>query len=351
MRTIYLVRHGKVEFPQGGTRCIGRTDVTLSEAGRCQARDLALYFRDKPVEAVYASPLSRALETASLLAAGRIPVRVETDLLELDMGEWENVPLSCIKKTLESEPVFGEGRIRGLERFLGAVERILAQTAGDLVIVAHAGINCCFLAHILGSPLETSRALIQPYGGISKIQIADHGGMRVETLGIKPFYSPCDRECREIWEHYQTPEPVRRHCLAVTGKAVALASALRLAGCPLDLGIVRSAAMLHDVARRRPEHALAGARILMKEGYPLVANVIRQHHDLDVEQMDEAAVVFLADKWIQGEREVSLEERFGKSLEKCLGNSEAMAAHGRRYRQALTVEEMAGRLLPRTAAQ
>ena len=119
MRTIYLVRHGKVEFPQGGTRCIGRTDVTLSEAGRCQARDLALYFRDKPVEAVYASPLSRALETASLLAAGRIPVRVETDLLELDMGEWENVPLSCIKKRWNPSRYSEKAGSGGLSAFWG----------------------------------------------------------------------------------------------------------------------------------------------------------------------------------------------------------------------------------------
>lgn len=350
MRRIYLVRHGKVEFPTGETCCIGRTDVPLSQTGRYQAQDLALYFKDLPISAVYASPLGRSLETAMILSGGRFPVIEEPGLLEMDMGEWENKPLSSLHKTLESEPRRGEGRARALARMQKTVERLLARTCADVVILGHAGINCCFLSQILKSPLETSRALTQPYGGISRILVADDGRMELETLGIKPRTSPCDQECRDIWNHYRTPEPVRRHCAAVAGRAVALGRSLALAGCPVDLELVRSAALLHDVVRERPNHALEGARILMKEGYPLVAGNIRQHHDLDSQEVDEAAVVFLADKWLRGEQEVTLEERFGGSLGKCLGNPEAMAAHERRYRQAKQIEEQVRRLQLRAAA-
>lgn len=42
---------------------------------------------------------------------------------------------------------------------------------------------------------------------------------------------------------------------------------------------LRGAALLHDVARHKSDHALAGARILMREGYPEVADIVIRHHD------------------------------------------------------------------------
>ena len=117
MRDLYLIRHGKVLFSDGKKRCIGRTDTPLDEEGRSQARDLAAYFAEHPVEKVYASPLKRARETADLLADGRYPVEIREDLIELDMGEWEDAPLNELHKELTSEPVRGEGRRAGRERF------------------------------------------------------------------------------------------------------------------------------------------------------------------------------------------------------------------------------------------
>ena len=105
MRNLYLVRHGQVDFPDHIPRCIGRTDLPLSEKGRKQGRELGDYFRFLTAAGVpvYASPLKRALETAGLLA-GDGSVCVEQGLLELDMGEWENMPRADLKKALESQP-------------------------------------------------------------------------------------------------------------------------------------------------------------------------------------------------------------------------------------------------------
>ena len=102
MRTVYLVRHGMVEFPEGKKRCIGRTDLPLNHIGIRQAEDLGDYFRGRPVEAVFCSPLKRSVQTAEILAGGRLPVLKRQGLAELDMGEWENVPLCDLKKDLES---------------------------------------------------------------------------------------------------------------------------------------------------------------------------------------------------------------------------------------------------------
>ena len=350
MRTVYLVRHGMVEFPEGKKRCIGRTDLPLNHIGIRQAEDLRDYFCGRPVEAVFCSPLKRSVQTAGILAGGKLPVLKRQGLAELDMGEWENVPLCDLKKDLESEPLHGEGREHGRWRMDRAIRDILSQTTGDVVVVAHAGINCSYLAGLMGRPLETSRALSQPYGGFSRIMIDDRGVVFAADFGRKPRIYPEDRECRDIWDRYGTPEHVRSHCIAVAHQAVRLGIALSDAGCRIDLGLIRSAALLHDVVRDRKDHAAEGAKVLIREGYPLLAEIIRCHHDLEHEILNETAVVYLADKRTQGQREVSLDERFDRSRAKCQGNPEAMAAHERRYRQAKAIETMA-RECQRTAGR
>ena len=62
------------------------------------------------------------------------------------------------------------------------------------------------------------------------------------------------------------------------------------------------------------------------------AEIVRQHHWLDrmPSKADETLVVYLADKMIQGDKEVSIDERFEKSLAKCAGNSEALKWHNKK---------------------
>lgn len=188
-RTLYLVRHGKVDFPGGIRRCIGRTELPLSEEGRRQAQELGAYFARHPVERIFTSPLGRCVETARLLSGGRYPVQTEPGLRELDMGEWENVPLCELHKELESEPRQGEGRDAGLLRFRETIDRILEGTRGDVVCTAHAGVNCCYLSMLFGTPLETSRSLPQPYGCFSRIIVSGRGNRlnkQAAEIGMLP---------------------------------------------------------------------------------------------------------------------------------------------------------------------
>ena len=67
MRIIYLIRHGRVGFPNGIKRCIGRTDLLLDDWGKRQAEDLREYFRLHPVKHIYCSQLTRSIETARIL--------------------------------------------------------------------------------------------------------------------------------------------------------------------------------------------------------------------------------------------------------------------------------------------
>lgn len=83
MSECHLVRHGEVDNPQG----VVYADLPgfgLSERGRSQAAAAASHLADRPLAAVYSSPLRRAVQTASAIAAGsRLPLHILPEL-----GEW-----------------------------------------------------------------------------------------------------------------------------------------------------------------------------------------------------------------------------------------------------------------------
>lgn len=139
-----------------------------------------------------------------------------------------------------------------------------------------------------------------------------------------------------LLETSRMPEDLRRHSEAVSRKALSMAVKLQETGVLLDLNLVRSASLLHDIRKGSRNHAAAGAKLLKESGYSRAAEIVRQHHWLDAVPgyADETLIVYLADKLIQGDQEVSIDERFEKSLNKCLGNSEALRWHSEKYRQA-----------------
>ena len=93
-------------------------------------------------------------------------------------------------------------------------------------------------------------------------------------------------------------EGLRAHCRAVAESADGLCAALRERGVSLDTEAVHAAALLHDLARSEKDHAAVGALWLRELGYPELAELVRQHHDPDGTDVNEAALVFLADKTV-----------------------------------------------------
>ncbi|NLN97362.1 MAG: HD domain-containing protein [Eubacteriaceae bacterium] len=358
MKTLYLIRHGHVAFPDNVRLCIGHTDLPLSDRGKKQATDLYKYFKDKNI-LVYASPLQRAKQTAAILAGPNRSIQTVETLMELDMGEWENQPLKSIQKTLISEPVQGEKRGDALLRMQSGIAQILEENKTnncDILCVAHASINSCFIADLLGVPLEISRSFPQPYGGINVLSI-DGAAITVKEIGVMPQRAPDSWECEAILNHYRTPQHVQDHNRAVAQVAVAIGekinqkieeqadlSSLGMETTlkKIDIPLLRGAACLHDVMRTQKNHAVEGAHILRREGYPEVARIVAQHHDLDNPLIiDEAAILYYADKIVQGSKRVTVEARFSKSKEKIFQNNpskEAVNAYYRRYRHALIIE-------------
>ena len=89
--TILLVRHGETDWNRD-RRVQGHTDVPLNETGREQARALAGELAGEPLAAVYSSDLSRALETATIVAEPRsLAVTTLPALREKHFGTWEGL--------------------------------------------------------------------------------------------------------------------------------------------------------------------------------------------------------------------------------------------------------------------
>lgn len=86
-----LVRHGQTAWNKD-IRFRGTTDLSLSEVGLAQAQRVADWLRDEPIQAIYSSPLTRALQTAQPLAdALRLPVQIRRGLISVDYGEWQGL--------------------------------------------------------------------------------------------------------------------------------------------------------------------------------------------------------------------------------------------------------------------
>lgn len=172
-----------------------------------------------------------------------------------------------------------------------------------------------------------------------------------ETL-LKLYESknaPNDEECAELMEKvYPVDEHIVRHCRAVADAAASIASALAVQDCGMN--ILRSAALLHDIARKEADHAAAGAKIANSLGFPEVADLIATHMDIDVTEDTAVSlneILFLADKLTAEDSIVSIDERFKDKLNQFAEGSAQWNAVRRRFNAAkiiaAKIEQIAGR--------
>ena len=189
-RFLYLVRHCRVEPDDGQQRFNGHVDVPLSEKGMAQAHNLELMFRDVELAAAFSSDLQRARITAQTIVSPRgLAVTTRPDLREVNLGEWEGMTMADVRQRFPEafrtrEANIAHYRIPGGESFadcsaraVPALESILAGTTGNLLVVAHGGVNRVLLCHLLGVPLENMFRLRQDYACINIIEL---GGFEVK---------------------------------------------------------------------------------------------------------------------------------------------------------------------------
>ncbi len=151
---------------------------------------------------------------------------------------------------------------------------------------------------------------------------------------------PSVGECEAILDKYAAGERLVGHCRQVEKLSRFLAERLNKAGCKLDPDLVTAAALLHDIAKGRPGHAKEGADMLNEMGFPRVAEIIACHMDIsprDENAIGEKEIIYLADKMIQGEQRVSIEERFRSRLNSVGCDSKVIEAVTARFENALSI--------------
>ena len=333
MRRVYLIRHAMPDIPLGERWCIGHTDIPLGTVGRMQAA-LLPFVPELAEMPVFCSYLSRAVETARSLCPEPM---IRSGLEEQDMGEWDGLSFTEIRACFpelydarERNPNLWPDNAENMEsvrqRMLAAVQSCLKETDGDIVIISHKSAI---------DSLTGQRPKLQ-HTSISALEWAGDRYQTVE-VGRVPHPPLTEEVCMAVLHAAETPDSVIAHCQAVADEALRLASSVPPQTPILDLELLLSAAMLHDIARLQPKHPETGAEWIRALGYPEVADLIAQHHDFTGTELNEAAVLYLADKLIQGDKRVSLEERFSASGEKGT-TEEARRAHNRRYEIARNIE-------------
>lgn len=149
MTRVCLVRHGQTDWNVEG-RYQGQSDIPLNENGRAQAHLLAQQLEGQPFTAIYSSDLSRALETAEIIArCVRLPVRRDARLREINQGEWEGQVVGIIKARYATlwqqraedpslRPPGGETIYEVLDRVRAAMTEIShLHPTGPVLVVSH----------------------------------------------------------------------------------------------------------------------------------------------------------------------------------------------------------------------
>lgn len=184
---LLLVRHGQT--PTTGRTLPGRAKgLHLSDVGRAQADDVAARLDTLTrIDAIYASPLERARETAQPLAKRRsMPVRVERGLLECDFGAWTGAELKDLAKKPEWSTVQrypsgfrfpdGESFSEMQTRITDAIARLCERHEGGVVAAfSHADPIKAAVAHALGTHLDLFQRITISTCSVTAIAYGPHG--------------------------------------------------------------------------------------------------------------------------------------------------------------------------------
>ena len=138
---------------------------------------------------------------------------------------------------------------------------------------------------------------------------------------------PTEAECEAFCCRFKVSGQVIAHSMVVAELARTLAALLNCTGrVALDLPLIVAAGRLHDIAREQPDHAGAGAKLITELGYPRVGAVVAKHMDIQSygPSVDEADLIYFADKYVEEDRLVSLDERFQRSMSRYAGQPDIL---------------------------
>lgn len=167
---LYLVRHGETEWSKS-RRHTGRTDLSLTEDGRDQARRLAILLDGAGLARVLVSPRARAIETCELAGLGA-RMEVRADLAEWDYGEYEGRRSAEIRRSRPDWDIFkdgcpgGETPAQAAARADGVIAS-LADTPGPIAIFSHGHFGRVLGVRWMGLPVAAAALLLLDTASLS----------------------------------------------------------------------------------------------------------------------------------------------------------------------------------------
>lgn len=145
---IYLVRHGQSTANQEKVMA-GHNDVLLTNKGIEQANIIADKIKDIPIDIIYSSPLTRALDTANIINSKRkeaLPINIANELIEVDYGIYEGVSKSNFNYK-QFWNYLDENNLNSFFLFAWPIIRfiygeVLTKNYGkDILLVTHGGVS------------------------------------------------------------------------------------------------------------------------------------------------------------------------------------------------------------------
>jgi probable phosphoglycerate mutase len=187
---LYLLRHGQTALSRANMFCGGRLDPPLTPDGLRMAEAFAECFASTPWQAIYASPLQRALATAAPLArATQHVIHQREGLAEIDYGQWDGKSVDEVDDEYHDEyerwvadpawnpPTGGETAVALAQRVTHVFEGIRAAHAdGNVLVVSHKATIRVALCALLGVDVGRFRYRFGcPVGSVTIIEFGAHG--------------------------------------------------------------------------------------------------------------------------------------------------------------------------------
>ncbi len=162
MTEIILARHGETEWNVAEV-FRGRIDVELNATGLKQAELLAKHLSQLKIDAVYSSPLKRALKTAKTIARyHNLEIEIAPGLIDFNYGEWQGLPhqevkdkydklyAEWIKNPHQVRMPAGESLTEVRKRALSVVDNVITKHKDTVVLVSHRVVNKVLICALLG---------------------------------------------------------------------------------------------------------------------------------------------------------------------------------------------------------
>lgn len=160
---LHLIRHGATTL-SAEDRFAGAVDVPLSDEGRAQAARLGARLAATKLTALYASPLSRTVDTARLVGAPQnLEPQLDARLREIAHGHWEGLRRQDVEQQFSAEyeaweedpftfaPPDGETGLAVMARALPVIRDIVLRHPGENVaVVSHKATIRLLLSSLLG---------------------------------------------------------------------------------------------------------------------------------------------------------------------------------------------------------